>query len=162
MIRPNLKIRRKIDKKIKRDTEKFDIAMKKGYRVVAGYFGDKTYADGTVVSNVAFWQEFGTARIPSRPFMRNSLIQNSSKYRRQLAKQASISIKGRRTVIRSLEQIGSGMVKDIRRSIWATTQPPLARMTIERKGFAKPLIGLELLLLNTASYEVRKRDDTKI
>lgn len=38
-----------------------------------GYFASDRYPDGTPVSNVAAWQEFGTERIPERPFMRTAI-----------------------------------------------------------------------------------------
>ena len=46
----------------------------KGVRgVESGFYATAKYPDGTPVTNVAAWQEFGTVRIPERPFMRQSI-----------------------------------------------------------------------------------------
>ena len=38
-----------------------------------GFFATAKYPDGTPVTNVAVWNEFGTGRIPERPFFRQAL-----------------------------------------------------------------------------------------
>ena len=38
-----------------------------------GFFSEARYPDGTPVPAVAAWNEFGTTRIPERPFFRQAL-----------------------------------------------------------------------------------------
>ena len=40
--------------------------------VEVGFYSSAKYQDGTPVTNVAAWNEFGTSKIPARPFMRNA------------------------------------------------------------------------------------------
>ena len=43
-----------------------------------GFFATAKYPDGTPVTNVAVWNEFGTGSIPERPFFRQALAPSPS------------------------------------------------------------------------------------
>ena len=45
-----------------------------------GFFKNSTYPDGTYVAQNAFWQEYGTPKIPPRPFFRTAIAQNKGKW----------------------------------------------------------------------------------
>ena len=88
----------------------------------------------------ATWNEFGTRRIPERPFMRRSLKGNRAKYQAFMRQQAKQIIENKQTVGRSLSMLGIMAQGDIQHEISVLRDPPNAPSTIARKGSSKPLI----------------------
>lgn len=133
---------------------------KKGARVKVGFpAGD---VDGGVIDR-AFYNEFGTrgsgkgfktergggfgGPIPERPFMRNAMRDNESKYRANMviagqhiteaiAKGADPSVETRR----ALSKLGIMAQADIQEEITALSSPPNSPTTIRLKGSSNPLI----------------------
>jgi hypothetical protein len=95
--------------------------------------------DPTGMSNAqkAFWNEFGTVRIPARPFFRTMISRESKSWGDKLGKAVkATNYDGQK----ALALLGQSMRDDLENSIaqWAT--PPNAPRTIARKGFDKPLV----------------------
>ncbi|KGE80137.1 hypothetical protein [Agrobacterium pusense] len=97
-------------------------------------------ADGGVIER-AVWQEFGTRRgIPERPFMRNAMRANQSKYRNALKASAAKILRGEASLPIVMAKLGIAAQGDIQAEITSLMTPPLAPSTIAKKGSSKPLI----------------------
>jgi len=115
--------------------------------------------------NKAVWNEFGTAGgasgggwggpIPERPFMRNAMKENASKYGDAMARSAAKILRGEASVYDVLNKLGVTAQQDIKRSIDSLKSPPNSPVTIARKGSSKPLIDTGEMR-NSVSYEVKK------
>ena len=89
------------------------------------------------VAQVAFWNEFGTVRIPARPAFRTTIKKQSPAWGDKLGKAIKAThYDGRK----ALALLGQSMRDDLENAIatWAT--PGNAPSTIARKGFDKPLV----------------------
>lgn len=102
-----------------------------------------TYPDGTKVAQVAAWNEFGTERIPPRPFFRQTVAENSGKWRDQ----ATHLLKANHYDVKlTLGQMGEVMRDDLRQTIISFSDPPNAASTIAKKGSDSPLRDTVVLL----------------
>lgn len=116
-----------------------------------GFLRGATYPDGTSVPMVAAANEFGNPanNQPPRPFFRNAIADNESKWQESMA---SLVASGGDSE-NSLSLLGEIIADDIRGSIRQFTSPPLSPVTVARKGFSKPLIDTSHML-NGVDYEV--------
>lgn len=107
-------------------------------RVKVGVWGSR--------AQEAIWNEFGTSRIPSRPFVRSTMDANAGKYARFMVAQARAGLGGNDTTYRqALNRLGLLMVADVQKTISAGVPPPNAPSTIARKGSSTPLIETGLM-----------------
>ncbi len=105
-----------------------------GKQAEAGLFGG-------FAADKAMWQEYGTSRgIPARPFLRNTMYENGSKWSRKAASGVLQVFEGGLSTTTLLSQLGTQMVDDIRQTINAGNFVPLAPQTVARKGSSRPLI----------------------
>ena len=114
-----------------------------------GVFEDAKYDDGTPVAMVAFWNEFGTLKIPMRPFMRNALAKNKVKWVGFIKNQLMTGLSAETAFNRTGEIVRGDIVK----SLTNLSPPPNSPYTIKRKGSSKPLIDTGLLR-SSITYEV--------
>jgi len=91
------------------------------------------------VAQVAVQNEYGHGRIPSRPFMRNSMRKNKKNMRKQLRRVAKSELKGKSPRIQIM-RLGMMAQNWIRREITDLRTPPNAPLTIARKRSSNPLI----------------------
>lgn len=101
-----------------------------------GFMAGATYPDGTPVAQVAFWNEFGTIRAPSRPFFRSMISKESEGWPELLgraAKNGGYDSRG------ALGLVGEVIADQLASSIIGWTEPANEPYTIEKKGFNKPL-----------------------
>lgn len=104
-----------------------------GTKVQAGVFGG-------FAAKKAMWNEYGTSRgIPARPFLRNTLYENSGKFAQFATPFLSDIINGG-SVNALVAGLGEFMQSSIRQTIAAGNFAPLAPETIARKGHSHPLI----------------------
>ena len=108
-------------------------AMKGGVKnVSAGFFSSARYDDKkkTPVAAVAAWNEFGTKKIPERPFFRTALEEAKPKVVALLKDE----IDPRRMTVGPLlaDKIGALVQGEIQESITRLRQPPNAPATIAR------------------------------
>lgn len=116
----------------------------------AGFLEGATYPDGTPVAAVAYWNEFGTDRMPPRPFMRQTIAKNQDQWPKLLAaclKQSGGDLE------KALDMTAERIVAQIQEEIRTLQSPPLAPSTVKAKGFDKPLIDTGHML-NSVGYEV--------
>lgn len=106
---------------------------------------------GLHVATVAFWNEFGTARMPPRPFFRRMIAAKSPGWAAALAKIAKAT---QYNALASLKLMGTGIKDQLVKSINDFSDPPLAASTIARKGFAKPLIDTGVMI-RSVDFEVK-------
>ena len=129
-------------------------------QVNVGFLEGSTYPDGTSTPMVAAVQEFGatishsdghTTVIPPRPFMRNTVAKNSSRWGDLLGaalKASDLNAK------QALALTGLKVVSQMQDEVKALTEPPLAPSTVKAKGFDTPLIDTGHLLNSIASEVV--------
>lgn len=107
-------------------------------------------SDGESVAQVAFWNEYGTATIPPRPFFRNTIAEHKDEWPKQAAEMLEANGGG---VRQTLELMGEGVKGQIVETIQAFREPPNATATVKKKGFDKPLIDTGTLW-RSIDYEV--------
>ncbi len=131
-------------------------SLEKNFRIgkeklQVGFFETAKYGNGEYVASVAFWQEFGTLKVPMRPFFRNAITKNTKKWfsvlENELKNNADCSLAFNR-----LGEIAKG---DIMQSITSLKTPPNAESTIKQKGSTNPLIDTGFLRASV-SYKVVK------
>ena len=79
-------------------------------------------------------------RIPSRPFMRSTLVNNISKYQEMVFKCVDEIIRGSWSWKEALKWVGETCVTDMQDSITTWTTPPNSALTVSRKGIDDPLV----------------------
>lgn len=100
-----------------------------------GFLQEAKYDDGIPVAQVAYQNEFGTHKIPPRPFFRTAIKKNSNKWLKFFQNRA----KENKPLI-VLGMLGEVIRGDIVQSINQMNTPPNAKSTISAKGSSKPLV----------------------
>ncbi|HXK36114.1 MAG TPA: hypothetical protein VJ553_00855 [Candidatus Paceibacterota bacterium] len=107
--------------------------------------GVHPYAEnGQTIAEIAWWNEFGTGRIPERPFLRWTLRENDY-YRKHMMMALRASLLGKVDPIRGLKIVGAQAASDVRMMITNGDFVPNAEATIRKKSTSagikdKPLI----------------------
>lgn len=78
--------------------------------------------------------------IPERPFMRNAMRSNQTKYQQFMKVSAKAILSGEVTPEVSLKRLGRMAQVDIQEEITSLSSPPNAPITIALKGSSNPLI----------------------
>lgn len=120
-----------------------------GASVRVGVLEDATYPDGTGVAQVAFWNEYGTATTPSRPFFRSTVNDN----RKAWVQNTKNLINLHNDPNKVMGLMGEHIKGQIVQSIVGWASPPNAPYTIRMKGFNKPLIDTGQMS-RSISYEI--------
>jgi hypothetical protein len=102
--------------------------------------GAGTYEGGATVADVASYNEFGTERIPARPFLSGWFDANQSAIEKQLQKAGERITKGQDPE-QALDLVAQWAAGQVQKGISAGVPPPNAASTVARKGSSKPLIG---------------------
>lgn len=127
--------------KVSKKQNDFKSSIFTNKKLKVGIFESAKYDDGTPVAQVAFWQEFGTTKIPMRPFMRNAITKNTQKW----GDSVKTAIVGTNDSEKALKMLGEIMRGDIVLSLTNLNTPPNAPSTIKQKGSSNPLIDTGLL-----------------
>lgn len=101
--------------------------------------GSATYEGGATVAQVASYQEFGTDRIPARPFLSGWVDTNKQLIQSTIAKAGEKIVEGTdpRKALDAAAQFFAGQVQ---KGISAGIPPALKDSTIQRKKSSVPLI----------------------
>lgn len=120
--------------------------------VAAGIFGGATDEDGVSVAEYAAYNEYGTTKIPKRPFLRTTMAKNSEKYAQLLqgALKGLASSGSSEPVGMALTAVGREMETDIIEQIKSNMQPPNSPATKARKE-ARPGGGYSGTLVDTGT-----------
>ena len=122
-----------------RGGDKLALAIKglDGSRVEVGWFPAAKYEDGpdtgTPVAYIAVIQEFGTSRIPPRPFMRTTIAEQSAAWSKIAGKLSRAVLRGEQKPGDLAEAVGARVAGDVRKKISSITSPPLSEATIARR-----------------------------
>lgn len=102
--------------------------------------GEAAEKDGTDIANIAMWNEVGTSRAPSRPFLRKSVDENTDKITALCQSQVKRLARGA-TAQEILQQIGVVMEGLVQDKIRDGEFKPNAPSTIRKKKSDHPLIA---------------------
>ena len=143
MIKQNIKV--KIDdSKMKKIFNELK-TLQRAYTIIGIQEGNPV-VDGELLSQIAFWNEFGTKNIPERSFMRAWFDTNISTIQQRARYLYGKVLDGKMNARTALSTLGQWMQDRIRKSILEFTTPPNAPMTIRRKGSSHPLIDTKQML----------------
>lgn len=116
--------------------------------------GDRTQQPGVSVAQYAAYNEFGTATIPQRSFMRTAIDENINKLDDFVGQKYREVSEGKISIDQALGLIGQAVIGLIQRKIRQITQPPNAASTIKIKGSSKPLIDFGQMI-QSVTYVIR-------
>lgn len=118
----------------------------------AGFLENATYPDGTPVALVAAVNEFGRPEQnqPPRSFFRTMIAEKQKGWPRALG---ALAKSNDYDIDKTLGQMGEGIKGQLQESIRQLDSPPLAPVTVARKGFDKPLVDTGHMM-NSVDYEV--------
>lgn len=122
-----------------------------GLEIKVGIIESKTYPNGMTVAEVGYINEYGTDKIPARPFFRSAVASE-----RSVLPQMVAALAPRYSLEHALRMAGEHMVGAFVSSVMTWTDPPNAEYTIAQKGYNAPLRANDRLLRNSFSYEVNK------
>ena len=117
--------------------------------------GKATEEDGTDVCDIAAWNELGTVNMPSRPFLRMSVDDNSDKINSFMSAQKRSIINGE-SADRILKKIGIFQKDLIQEKITEGSFAPNAPSTIKAKGSSKPLIDTGRMR-QSVNFEIKQK-----
>ena len=99
--------------------------------VQVGFPEGSTEADGTSIPMIAAIQEYGSAKIPPRPFMRNTVAEHSSEWPEILC--TALQSNGY-DAAKALGVLGEVMKNQIQQSIIDLDAPALSEVTVMLRG----------------------------
>ena len=105
-----------------------------------------SYPDGTSVVDVAYWNEYGTSKMPSRPFIRQTFEKNGSDIEQVSRTLLGGIITGIYNADGALRELGDwyeGVMKEVLRD---GSYVPNAPSTLAQKNGSKPLVDTGTLL----------------
>jgi hypothetical protein len=114
------------------------------------------YEDGMTVIEVGAMNEFGTARIPERSFIRVPLQQNKEKYFALAKKEIKKIYLGKQTVDNALGLLGLFVSDKMKGSFTNNNWDANADSTVKMKGSSRPLIDTGQLLNSITWIKVNK------
>ena len=136
--------------------EKLDKELKylSSHVVKVGVLGDGSN-NGVSVQDYAIFNEYGTSRMPARPFFRLSVgtanAQNEIKeYMKQQVEQI---IQGGMSAQQAYENLGTFIVQKIKKTIASGNFAALNPQTVKKKGHSKPLMDTHSLY-ESINYEI--------
>lgn len=116
----------------------------------AEQYGDEK---GVTVADVAVFNEYGTGRIPARPFMRET-IEQTNNWAAESAKVHNAVIDGIDPYV-AAELLGQQAASDVQNTIYDGDFVPNSPSTIKKKGSSKPLIDTTQLV-GSITYTVEE------
>lgn len=111
-----------------------------GTGVRVGYQVDSGRVDGVDILDIAVCNQFGTVRIPPRPFMTDAAVKYSHDVGLAMAHAAKAVANGRVTKLSALQQLGEFHQNQVRAHLRSGEFAPNAPSTIKKKGSAVPLV----------------------
>lgn len=113
--------------------------------------GKGVYENGADVADVARYNEYGTSKIPARPFMEQSFSRHEQEYVEECEKIYNAMLKGQKTS-GMIRKFGQKVKQDIVDEIELGQFVPNAPSTVARKGFNKPLYETGLMEKSITYY----------
>jgi hypothetical protein len=122
--------------------------------------GSHEESAGATVAEVGFYNEYGTAKIPERSFMRSTLKEKVKQYQAALKKVAKSAINNPSSARVNMGKVGQIVSNDIQNKIVSLRTPPNAKGTIAKKGTTNPLIASGQMV-NSIKWKYLKEKVTK-
>ena len=116
--------------------------------------GNRVQQPGLNMAQIAAQNEFGTATIPQRSFIRTAWDENINQINQVVEQQVGLIVDQRQTPAQSFATIGNVLVALIQRKIYQIRTPPNSPRTIALKGSSKPLIDFGQMVASVR-YVVR-------
>jgi hypothetical protein len=108
--------------------------------------GRQSRTSTATVAEVAFFNEYGTSKIPERSFIRSTVDEKRARFERIRDRQLNLLVQGKTSVQRGLDTLGFDIQQAIRNKIITLSSPPNAPSTQRIKGFNNPLIDSQRML----------------
>lgn len=146
-------------KDIDRGWNRFVREMEKArtMEVAVGIFEGSRNAEGESIAEYATYNEFGTAKIPARPFMALSVDRNKAAIAKDLDSSAARITTGASTVHKELNRLGAQHTARVQATITGPDiPPPLSPVTVARKGSTKTLVDTGAMT-NAVTWELRTK-----
>lgn len=142
-------------KALERHLREIEKRIGEGSHLRVGFMEDATYPASSggkllPVAQVAFWNQYGTANTPARPFFTTMIERKSPRWGVSLG---NLLRRTNYNAERALSLMGEGIKGQLVRSIVEWMSPPNSPRTIARKGFNKPLIDTALMV-RSVDYQV--------
>ena len=115
--------------------------------------GTGSYPNGVLISQVAFWNEFGAGDIPQRSFIRSAISENINEIKLLISDLQGKLLSGAVSIENALGKIGRRGQEDIKKKILTGPFIPNAPSTLKGKDGTKPLVDTRLLL-RSINHEV--------
>ena len=107
------------------------------YSAQAGWFESARYDDGVPVAQVAIYNEYGTSRIPPRPFMRPTAESQKGEWARATGKVVSQVLRGKMSAEQGMTLVAQKAAGDIRQTITQVFEPELSPVTVLLRQWRK-------------------------
>lgn len=150
--------------KLTKEGKKFykELEKLKQLKVHVGYQSGETEvssdgeASGADLCEIAVYNELGTATIPSRPFMRDSVDKHADQINAFIVAQKKLFAQGKITAEQMLNAIGVFQKGLVQNEIVDGEFVPNAPSTIKRKGSDRPLIDTGKMR-QSVNYVIKKK-----
>jgi len=119
--------------------------------------GGRTKKGGLNMAEIAAQNEFGTSKIPARPFMTTSFDENIEKISNLIQRQYKEVQEGKKSARKALTFIGVVVQDLIKGKIRSILNPPNSPVTIKIKGSSKPLIDFGQMI-QSVRYKIEKNN----
>jgi hypothetical protein len=107
------------------------------YSAQAGWFESARYDDGVPVAQVAIYNEYGTSRIPPRPFMRPTAESQKGEWARTTGKVVSQVLRGKMSAEQGMTLVAQKAAGDMRQTITQVFEPELSPVTVLLRQWRK-------------------------
>ena len=137
-------------------------ALTREFRLTIGIHSkdSKPYQKGSdepaTTAQVGSFHEFGTEKIPARPWLTPVFADNRQRYINGIRCQLRLLLDQAITPAQAVGRVGEVIVGDIKERIANGIEPALDEKTIKRKGSSKPLIDTGQLR-QSITYQVSKK-----
>ncbi len=146
---------RDIDRGWKRFVQEMEKA--RTMEIAVGIFENSRNGEGESIAEYATYNEFGTSKIPARPFMAISVDSNKQDIRRDIDTGMGRITDGSSTVHKELNRIGAKQASRVQATITGPNiPPPLSPVTVARKGSTKTLVDTGAMT-NAVTWELRTK-----
>ena len=125
-------------------------SVTKAATLKVGFLEGSIAPNGQSMPLRAALNEFGTSRMPPRPFFRSMVAAKSGEWPSAIG---NLLVANNYDAQKTLDQTGVAIKEQLQQSIRDLVSPPLAESTVRKKGFDKPLIEHDDML-RTVSYQV--------
>lgn len=114
--------------------------------------------DGANIAEYAAYNEYGTDKVPSRPFMRTAFDENIAEIHKDFARESGMLMTGKKTAHQCLKTVGLKHAARIQNTITGRDfLPRLSQQTIDaKKGSTKTLVDTGAMV-NAVQAVVRPR-----